>query len=306
MPAPDQAMMRSPANTGATITPQVWCGVPMYGWLVKNMSPALMPGFSPYSFITYFAVWMQDMAWLAMVRPITPPSPGVGRSATWQSFDSPTLGEPETWRTPPAPPSPIGASRWRSTSKVIGSIIEYDHQILKRVDAQLLAGVQGQRGIHPFDDRRSRHAVAGLQLAMLVDRRLDKSAVEPDLARAGARSARVRFFHFRRIQIQRHAVRRRHDMEGEDLDPGLPRGGALAEARLVERNEALDHLGELAAAERAARRRHLHLVHLVAKAHLERARRRVFGSRDRAPLEVLRGTPLERLEQRVDALGVER
>src|SRR5512134_2423381 len=167
----------------------------MYGWLVKNMSPGLMPGFSRYSLSTYFAVWMHDIAWLAMVRPMTTPSPAVVSSATLQSFDCATLGEPETLRITAAPSSTMVASRCRSTSKVIASIIEDDDQVVERVDAELLARVQGEGGVHALYDRGARDAVAGPQLPMLVDRRLDERAAEPDAARPRARRGRSRVFY---------------------------------------------------------------------------------------------------------------
>src|SRR5687767_405903 len=131
------------------------------------MSPGPMPGFCWYSLRTYFDVWMHDIAWLAMVRPMTTPSPAVVSSATLQSFDCATLGEPDTLRITAAPSSTMVARRWRSTSKVMGSIIEDDDQVVERVDAQLLPGMQRQGCVHALDDRRPRHAVAGPQLAVL-------------------------------------------------------------------------------------------------------------------------------------------
>src|SRR5918996_335722 len=54
---------------------------------------------------------MHDIAWLAMVRPMTTPSPAVVRSATLQSFDCATLGEPDTLRITAAPSSTMVARR---------------------------------------------------------------------------------------------------------------------------------------------------------------------------------------------------
>src|SRR5688500_18281180 len=104
---------------------------------------------------------MQDIAWLAMVRPMTTPSPVVVSSATLQSFDCATLGDPETLRITAAPSSTMVARRWRRTSKVIGSIIEHNHEVVECVHAELLPRMQRQCGVRAFDDRRPGDAVAG-------------------------------------------------------------------------------------------------------------------------------------------------